>query len=290
MITIRSVLPVLVVLSTLFSAPARAHDGLHEKIVEVTRRIGAEPGRGDLRLLRSDLYRRHKDWDRAFTDLDRARTLDPNLQGVEFTRGQIFRDLGWLASAAAAMDRHLERQPLDVIALRKRAELASSRSRPGAAVTFYDRLILAGSPATPDAYIARAKAQLATGEGQQATALEGVEQGIKKLGDAVPLMLFAVDLDRGLQEWDRALGRIDRLASYSSRRESYHALRGDVLLQAERHGAAEKAYRSCLESISLLRTRRRQTDAVQKLEARIRLALDAFPSEPNQSPPTILDP
>ncbi len=267
-------LATLVGLTGLASATARAHDGLHEKIVKATQQITAEPRRADLHLLRSDLYRRHQDWELAFADLKRATVLDPNIAGAEFTRGQLLRDMGWLTSAAEFMDLHLEGHPEDLIALRVRAELATQRLRPEGAVGFYDRLIRGSSPATPDDYIARARAQLAMGAGREKIALGGVEQGIEKLGDAVSLVFFAVDLDRQVGEWDRALGRIDRLASYASRKESFQALRGDVLLQAGRRAAAQAAYRSCLESIRALRARRRQAPAMQELEARMRLALD----------------
>ena len=76
-----------------------AHQGPHEAIAALTARIEKSPGDAKLYLDRGELHRLHADWDGAMADCERAARLDKNLLEVDYCRGQVLLDAGWLQSA-----------------------------------------------------------------------------------------------------------------------------------------------------------------------------------------------
>ena len=96
-------------LSLMLGSSATGHDGLHEQIAVLTKRIKQDPTNADLYVQRGNLHRAHHDWDTALTDYDRAARLDPELTAVELVRGLAFLEAGRPESAKLALDRFLSR-------------------------------------------------------------------------------------------------------------------------------------------------------------------------------------
>lgn len=140
----------------------------------------------------------------------------------------------------------------------------------------YARALALLPGAKPDHYLERAKAQLAvTGAASVDEALEGLDGGIEKFGPLVTLQLLAIDLELGKRNWDGALGRLDRVAMQSPRKEMWLARRGEILLQAGRAHEAREAFAAALKSIEALPARTRQIRATAKLEKQVRSVLES---------------
>jgi tetratricopeptide (TPR) repeat protein len=246
---------------------AFAHDGLHDQIEQVTRRIAETPGDGALYLKRGELYRLHGEWDRALADLDRASRLAPGLAAVEFARGRTLLEAGRPAEARAALDRFLAHAPAHVEALLTRARARAALGEHAGAAADYTRALELMPRPEPDVYLERARALAAADRVEEA--VRGLDEGIARLGPLVTLELCAVDLERRLGRVDAALARVDLLASRSPRKETWLARRGEILDAAGRADEARAAFAAALDAIRALPADRR-TRAVVELERQLR--------------------
>lgn len=109
-----------------------------------------------------------------------------------------------------------------------RARLFVSLKKHAAAHEDYSHAIAQsehGGSSSPDYYLERARALAAAGAPHIATALRGLDAGIEKLGPLVTLQLYAVELESQKKQYDRALARLDTVASQSPRQEQWLAQR-----------------------------------------------------------------
>ena len=282
------------------SSSAQAHEGLHEQIVAMTAKIKRDPKNASLYLQRGELHRLHRAWSRAAADYDRAARLQPELTIVDFVRGKMFFESGRLQRARLTLDRFLTKQPTHFEALVTRARVLAKLGAVDEAINDFTAA-LSASP-DPELYLERARvtvqrAQVAvprTQTGVQraqtaarhanrqtaapdnsriAEALNGLDEGIKRLGPLVTLQLAAIDLELRRHNYDAALARVDIVASQSERKETWLVRRGEILTLAGRPDEARTAFQSALTAIDSLPPSHRQTRSITTLQLRIRSAL-----------------
>jgi predicted Zn-dependent protease len=255
------------------SEPALAHGPMHEQIALLDQEIAKSPRKAELYARRGELYRLHGDLDLAHTDFDRAAALDPALDIVDLSRGRLFLDANWPHSAKFVLDRFLNRHTNHVEALIARAQVQLKLGAPLAAADDYSAAIAHAADGKPDLYLERAHALTAAGDPHFAKALQGLDEGIRRLGPLVTLELYAIDLEARLKRYDDALTRLDTVSAQSPRKETWLARRGEILQQAGRPADACAAYRSALASIDALPPSRRNVPAMQELKKRVSEAL-----------------
>jgi tetratricopeptide (TPR) repeat protein len=253
---------------------AHAHEGLHEQILAVTAKIKRDPKNASLYLHRGELHRLHRDWTRAAADYDRAARLQPNLTIVDLARGKMLFEAGRLQRAKFTLDRFLSQQPGHYEGLLTRARvLARIGARNDAIKDFTQALDLAES-STPEPELYLERAQVTAGDAQRiAEALNGLDEGIKRLGPLVTLQLAAIDLELRRHNYDGALHRLDLIAAQSERKESWLVRRGEILKLAGRDEEARAAFNAALVAIESLPPARRQSRAITALQLRARAAL-----------------
>lgn len=256
----------------LLSPFARAHEGLHEQIQAVTVKIKRDPKNASLYLQRGELYRLHRDWNRAAADYDRAARLQPDLKIIDLARGKMLFESGRLQRARFTLDRFLSRQTGHYEALITRARVLTKLGlREDAIKDFSDALAKSSTP-DPDLYIERA--QVTAGDEKRIDeALNGLDEGIKRLGPVVTLQLPAIDLELRRHNYDGALARLDLVTSQSERKETWLVRRGEILLLAGRQKEARAAFNAALLAIESLPPAHRQNRTVTTLEVRARSAL-----------------
>lgn len=260
---------------TLQLHPAFGHADLLLQIEDVTREIAKNPNDPDLYLKRGELYRAHVDWVSAEEDYLRALALKPDQPIVDLLRGRSLLDGGWPLSARAHLDRFLKGHSNHVEGLIQRARVLTRLNLRLAAAGDYDRAINFSNEPSPDLFVERAQVLGAEGPEQFGRALQGLDDGIKKLGPLVTLQLFAIDLELKRKSFDGALQRLDRVAERSPRKETWLARRGEVLQQAGRLEESAQAYQSALNALQTLPPTRRNVPAMLELEKRIRRELEA---------------
>ena len=256
-------------LYALLPSTARAHGDFHLVIAEIDKQIEANPKDPELYIRRGELHRTHQDWDSAYADFDRAAVLAPKLDAIDFVRGRLFLEANWLQSAMRVLDRFLSRQTNHVEGYITRARVQAKLTQHVAAAADFTRAIAFSPELWPDLFIERAQTLAAAGDNYFPAALEGIDEGIKKLGPLVTLQLYAIDLETKQKRYDGALARLDKIAKQSPRQETWLARRGEILQQAGRPGEAREAFKSALAAIAQLPPARRNVPAMLELEKRL---------------------
>jgi len=251
---------------------AYGHNGLHEQIEKVTELLQEEGADALLYVRRAELYRLHRDFDEALADLERARSLDPDLSAVDSVLGNVFYDTGYYAAAEVVLTRCLNINDSDgqvfLLRARARGKLGDVKS----ASEDYEHALELLNEVKPDYYLEYADLY-AGKEGDGEKALAVLDAGIRRLGQVVTLELKAIEIDRLTGKYDKAVKRADALAAQTQRPERYYKLKGDIYLQADRYQDAVREYEKAADSIRALPVRLRHTGSVRKLRHELDEAL-----------------
>ena len=255
------------------SFPAFAHLGIHEQIEDLSSRIGASPDDPSLYIRRGELRAAHGDLRAALRDFERARSLQPYLAEADLRIARLHLQSGRVAKARRALDRLLEISPDHVEALFTRGQALERLGLHIEAAADFTRAIQhhgIANPPQPDLYLERASALAAAGGCHVWEALEGLDDGIDRLGPAVTLQLAAIELEVRLQRHDAALVRVAQAASRAGRQERWLARCGEILERAGRPAEAMAAFTAGLEAFATLPPHRRDAAASAALEADVR--------------------
>ena len=255
-----------------------AHEDLLLQIERLTRQIEQEPERAILYFRRGELHRMHEDWKAAREDLERAGARDPELAVVDLALGRLWNQSGDARQARVALDRFLARQPVHGEALIERARAKVRLDQRASALEDYTRGLQHLEQPRPENYIERA--EILRSEGRLDEALRGLEEGLRKVGEALPLQLAILDLELETAQVDSALARLEAIALRSERQDLWLARRGEILSQAGRTPEAIQAFQAALASIGALPPARRKTKFTGDLERKLRAALEATNEKP----------
>ena len=204
------------------------------------------PGSRDdaaLYLARGELYRAHHDTTPALADYATALRLNPTLDAAHLARGRLLMEANRAAEALPDLDRFLARRPdhADALVVRARARAAVGDA-PHARADYDRALSLAPNP---DWFIERAR--LVRPSAGPAAAIDGLDEGLARLGPLLTLTLEAIDCELSLGHHDAALARLDRLVAASGPHPQWTLHRGDILLAAGRQKDARDAFSTALD-------------------------------------------
>jgi tetratricopeptide (TPR) repeat protein len=248
-----------------------AHESLLLSIRTVSAAIDRAPQDASLYLKRAELQRLHHDWEAARADLARVAALAPELVVVDVYRGRLLLDEGRLDEAIAILSPYLEQHPDDAQARLSRARALATLERPMEAVTDYS--IALEQYQTPELYLERSDVLAASGTEQLAAALEGLDEGIERLGPLPAFELRTVDYELRRGDIDAALRRVDRAVARSALKGPWLLRRAEILERANQPDEAVLDYKAAHAAVLQLPEHRRLTRMFQDLETRIAVAL-----------------
>jgi tetratricopeptide (TPR) repeat protein len=274
---------VVVALAACLSASvAFGHGDLDRQIAEVSARIETElrqpvdgPRRAQLHFDRGELHRLHGDWRRAQADYDQAIRYQPDLHAVELARARLLLDTGRPRRAKQAVEKFLSGQVDHPEGLFLQAQILVKLGWGLKAVSFIDRAIARIAQPEPDHYLARADILASLGDRQLPRAIAGLDEGIKRLGPLVSLDSRAIDLELKLGRHDSALGRVDRQAAATIRKDMWLARRAQVLDRAGRRQEARASRQQALGAIATLPAHVQNRQATMDLKQQLVSALAA---------------
>jgi tetratricopeptide (TPR) repeat protein len=267
---------VIVALAAAGGIPALAHLDPGDRIAVLTEAIRSRPGDATLHLRRGELHLARQDAPAALHDCRRASRLDPELAAAHLCTGRAL-----LASGRPAEARHAAMACVAILPGGSEARILLARSLTllGShleAAAEYDRVLESarrpGLPA-PELYLERARALRATRPAQRERALAGLEEGLRTLGPAIPLLLETIDLEVEAGLYDAALHHLDRLSAFQARSESWLVRRGEILEKAGRSAEARAVYGAALVRLGTLPAGRRHAPATAALETAAREGL-----------------
>ena len=252
--------------------PASLHaDPEHgSRIRRLTREIAAAPGQASLYLRRGTLERERRDF-------ERAAALEPELDGLELARAQLWLEAGRAERARATLDRLLVREPGNAHALVLRGRACAALGDPLAAAAELGAALRQIETPTPELYLERAALLRRAGEPQLAAALAGLDEGIARLGPAYALVEAAIEIEVERAHWAGALARSRALPAALLRQPEWHSRRGDWLRASVREAEAQQAYRAALAALKS-EPSRRSAEASAALERGLLASLAASPS------------
>lgn len=265
-------------LGAALAASGAAHEDLLVQIDRLTGQIEKEPGRAILYFRRGELRRMHEDWGAAREDLERAAALDPALAAADLALGRLANRSGDPRRAKASLDRFLAREPDHGEALIERGRARVLLGERSAAVEDFTRGLRTLETPRPENYLERA--DVLRSEGRLDEALKGLEEGLGRVGSALPLQLALLDLELELSKVDAALARLEEIARASDRKDLWLVRRGEILRQAGRKGEARSAYSAALACIEALPAARRKTRFTKDLELKVQAGLEATNEKP----------
>lgn len=254
------------------------HEDLQDQIARITRQIEQEPDRAALYFRRGELHRLHEDWTAARADLERAASLDPDLAAVDLALGRICNRTGDARAAKTALDRFLTRRPGHAEGLIERARARAALGERAAAVEDYTRAIARIDEPWAENYLERSI--VLREDGRLEEAIGGLEEGLRKVGAALPILLALLDLEVEAARYDAALARVDAISAASGRKDLWLVRRGEILKKAGRAAEAGRAFQAALASIEALPAARRRTRFTQDLEGKVRTALETTHERP----------
>jgi tetratricopeptide (TPR) repeat protein len=251
----------------LMQGSAHAHERLAEQIAQVSAQIARSSANAELLVRRAELYRAAREYQQALADLNRASVIDPTMAATDLVRAHVCLDMRDPAAAADSASRFLARRAGDADALIVRGRALAILGRGRDAAADFTRALEA-SP-MPDLYIERARVTAHSGGKGVADALQGLDEGIGRLGPLVTLETEAIDLEIKLTRYDAALTRLERLSAQSARQESWLVRRGEILELAGRVEEARSTYRAALAAATALPDWIRRTPASSALVERL---------------------
>jgi len=262
----------LVVVCALFHAGTRsvhAHGSANDRIEVLGVAIAREPTHVEFLVERADLYREIGELSHALADYERALRLDPARDSLHLARALTLVEQGDFAEALVSVDTFIDRDPDHPRAWRVRAGALSALHRVADAISSLNCAIALADPPAPEDYLRRAELLASLGPSSLDIAIAGLDDGLEKLGPAVTLQLFAVELERRRGTYDAALTRLDEMQRQYDRVESVLALRGDILAQAGRDQEADAAYTDALQAIEEWLSHGPTTPAARRLKAEL---------------------
>lgn len=268
----RGVATAAILVLFLLQAPAAlAHGKADERVTELTYQIALEPTKAALYVQRGTLLRLDGHLPEALRDFEQAAALPERPDELDFLRGLTLLALDRPAESKVFLDRHLAREPGHADGLVARARSLRALGDCRAAAEDYSQAIAAVP--NPDFYLERARCLSAAGDAYLSEALQGLDEGLARLGMIASLQRLAVDLELRRKDVDAALVHVESLGVFTGRPDLWLARRGDILLQAGRRDEAKAAYREALAAIQSLSPRRRGHRVVRELEQRLEATL-----------------
>jgi tetratricopeptide (TPR) repeat protein len=244
-----------IVVFSLWTASALAHEGVNVQIVNLGKKIAQDPTNPSSYLERAALFRREKRFSAALDDLATAQRLAPDRRDIQLERGLTLAAKGDTKEAETLLSKYLESGLPSAKALVARANLRENSRRYAEARADYHAAI--SLEPIPDTFLARGRMDEALGHWDDAA--RGYEEGLRLLSGAVVLRLALIHAEHHRGQYDRAITLIDEILPNLPVKADWLLLRADQHAAA---GRAEKARQDRLDALHEAETRlkKRPTD------------------------------
>lgn len=258
----------------LFTAAVSAHTDLGDRIDVLTHQIQHQPKSASLFLQRGRLFYLRGHYQDAFDDFQKAKKLQANPLEVSYLQGLALLKLGRLDAALSAFNQVLGQNPSNSMALMNRARVFRAKKEFAPAASDYRRALdLMPSP-QPDDFLEVADNYIESSEQSVRLALSVLDAAITKLGMLVQLQARAIEIEMMTKHYSAALRRVDALLATLRHKAKWLVKKSEILLTMGKPCQAKRNFRLALASIAKLPAARRNVPAIQKLDIKIRAALN----------------
>ena len=261
-------------LGAIGAGPVLAHEDLTARIRLLTAQLSTNQNNVEVLIQRGDIYRLHGNWAEARSDYATAGKLAPDSAPLLLGRAQLCVDMGDDPAARVAFDEFLSRFPTNRVALLGRARVLARGGERRAAIADYSRALAVAGPPQPEEFLERASLQ-ATEFGAGA-AIQGLDEGLVRLGWVVTFQKAAIEYELKRQRPDPALARLETILARANRKETWLAWKGEILRGAGKPQAAVAVFAETIQAIDQLPPRMRVSPSMLQLRAKAESALSAL--------------
>jgi len=225
------------------SSQLDAHPELDAQVNAVTAQLEVQPGNAELYLTRADIRRQHAEFDLALGDISTAARLKPGWSKVSLVRAKTLFDANRIQEAKTAVEQFLGREPNHASALVLRGRCNLKLGQYEKAIADYGAALKGFREPNPELYVERAQLQASMGRFDDA--IHGLDEGVKRFGQAPTLQLAAIELERQRGDFTAALRRTGQLLE-TLRQPGILLLQAQLLEQAGRLSEAQNAFQNIL--------------------------------------------
>ena len=229
-----------------WGAPAaRGHEDIELQIAGISEQLQVRPGDPELLCRRGRLFLEHENLTEALADFDRSLEVAPGRLEPLIYRGLALHQLGQTERALQDLDRYVAEGPPDYMAYEVRARIRSSLDDVmGAVEDLTDAIRLRP---LPEHFSQRAR--LLKRAGLATEAIANYEEGIRLLGESVPIVMGLLELEAEEGRFEEALRWLAVLEDQSPRRERWMLKRAEILARAAQESASQAAYAEALAEL-----------------------------------------
>ena len=254
------------------ASTAAAHQSSQARFDLANEQVADEPGASAGYLALASLHRRHRDFEAALRELDRAADVAPDSPRIDYARGLTLLEAGQLGAADEVLSQFLALVPRDPAGRHARGRARLGLGRAGEAASDFSLAIAHGNEPAPDLHLEYAQALTACG--RRGEAIRALEAALEALGPVVALERAIVALEVESGRLESALDRLERIAQRRGNRGAWLAARAELLERLGREDEALDAYRLVLDGFERVPPGRRSARRNMLLERRVGEAID----------------
>ena len=261
----------------LLGDPALAHVGVDTRIHNYDEQIQSNPDSALLYLKRGEAHRENQHWKLAWSDYETALAYadDPDIRlEVFFCMGRMKLQQDQPRQALDLLHRVIDQNPDYKMARLNIARAYLALHNPAMAVDEMDVFVASIAKPAPDYFLERARMAVTIEPSGNVRALDGLTEGIERLGPLVSLVQMAVELSIEMDNPRSAQALVERLPSAVQSLPKWQARLGDIHRQAGQQEAAEAAYRQAMQKIDELPASRQATRAMRSLKEELCVKLE----------------
>lgn len=247
-----------------------AQGDIELQLAIVNEQLAETPDNYRLHAKAGELHGMHEDWQLAFTSLIRAKSLAPDSSAaiLDLRIAELLYRAGNSEQALPYVERYLDSHQDSSTGWRVHANIQGSLNDIDAALESFDHSIRYAIMPTPELFFERARL-LEKQPRRSGELLQGIDEGIQRLGPLVSLLQYAIEIDQQRGNHASALARVDALPE-PIRQQPRWLLRRSVLLnESGRVLEAEVFNRMAMRAIEKLPAQRQETDAYVALRSEI---------------------
>lgn len=260
---------IAILCATLSILAAPPHGEVHLAIAEVTEEIREEPHNGELYFKRGRLYQVDGDFDNAMVDYLISEQLDTSLVIVNYYKATLCFEHGMMDRATSYINEFLDKLPGHPRGRFVRSLINIAMQQNRSALDDIKLAITLLDPLEPEHFLLAATAELKIdSSGHVRRALDWLEFGEKELGGFnVVLAERYIEIAREHQRYDLALYKADQVSKHFQRKEKWLLSKGQIFEAAGEPAQALLLYVQCLEEISDLPPKYKNTRSIMYLES-----------------------
>ncbi|RTR34141.1 tetratricopeptide repeat protein [Shewanella atlantica] len=263
---------VILLLTLTCSGLSVAHVDVDLRVQHYDYLLNSQTNDAHLYLKRGELHSDNRHWDLAWRDFQTALkyTHDDKLRlDIWFYMGRMRLQSGMPDEAKTLLSKVIKLDPRYKSARLNLARTYSALEEYEQAVDEMDIFMSLLNRPTPDQFIERAMMAKSIESEGISKAIDGLNDGIDRLGPMVSLIDLLVDTYQELGETQLALAAIELLPDDVEALPRWQLRKGEILHRLMRYGDAQTAYQNGLNTISTMPAHRQSMPAVQALKNRL---------------------